>query len=172
MPGVATDTNPFVDLRIPLRVWIVKAPLLPIEVVAVPPNEAVYAERFVVEAFVVKSPPLKLINVPVAFDGKRYPIEFVITPVDELYVMPAPPESDVEPKRPRVEVDISAYEPFACPKSNCPNEGATASPVPPYVTPMEVVAETMPPIACNGPLREPSVSAFVLNPPVTVWSAV
>ena len=28
-------------------------------------------------------------------------------------------------------------------------------PVPPYIAPMEVVAETSPPLACNGPLRDP-----------------
>jgi hypothetical protein len=35
------------------------------------------------------------------------------------------------------------------------------SPVPPYTTPTDVVAETTPAFACSGPLSEPIVSPLV-----------
>ena len=43
------------------------------------------------------------------------------------------------------------------------------APVPPYATPIEVVAETTPALACRGPLREPRVKELLnVIPPVNV----
>ena len=39
-----------------------------------------------------------------------------------------------------------------------PKEGPDVRPVPPYFTPTEVVAETIPLFACNGPFKEPTVT--------------
>ena len=44
--------------------------------------------------------------------------------------------------------------------------------MPPYSTPMDVVAETTPAFAWSGPLRVLMVSALVVSPPVSVCSAV
>ena len=60
-------------------------------------------------------------------------------------------------KRPREEVAERVYPLDALPRSNWPYEGAEVRPVPPYSTPTDVVAETTPPFACSGPLREPTV---------------
>ena len=43
-----------------------------------------------------RNPPLKVKSVLVALPGNSYPIVLVITPVDELYAIPLPPESEVE----------------------------------------------------------------------------
>ena len=45
-----------------------------------------------------------------------------------------------------------------------PNDGAVVSPVPPYSTPTDVVAETTPLFACSGPL-----SVLMVNPPLNVF---
>ena len=92
MPATAVDTKPFVDFRRPLRVWIVSAPFEAIDVVPVAPKATVFAERLVVEA-----PPENVSNVEVALPTNGYPIELVMIPVEELYEMPAPAESDVLP---------------------------------------------------------------------------
>jgi hypothetical protein len=54
-------------------------------------------EPIVEEAYAVK-PPLNCVRVDVAFpvSAKGYPIKLVMTPVELLYEMPAPPERDVE----------------------------------------------------------------------------
>ncbi len=60
--------------------------------------------------------------------------------------------------RPSDDVAVSVYPPFALPSSICPYDGAVVNPVPPYITPIDVVAETTPAFACSGPLSvEPSV---------------
>ena len=92
MPGVATETNPLVDFRSPLSVWMVSAPFDAIDVVPVAPNATVFADKFVVDA-----PPENVRRVVVALPTNGYPIEFVMTPVEELYVMPDPAESEVLP---------------------------------------------------------------------------
>ncbi len=50
------------------------------------------------------------------------------------------------------------YPPEEFPTSIFPYDGATVNPVPPYITPIDVVALTTPLFACNGPLSRPSVS--------------
>ncbi len=62
---------------------------------------------------------------------------------------------------PREDVDVSVYPPSELPSSSCPYVGATASPVPPYNTPTDVVADTTPLFACSGPFREPSVTVLL-----------
>jgi hypothetical protein len=57
---------------------------------------------------------------------------------------------------PSVEVAESVY-PTPVPTRSCPKVGVEERPVPPYKTPIEVVAETIPLFACKGPLSEPSV---------------
>ena len=58
-------------------------------------DEALTAREVVVAPAAVK-PPLKAICVEVALPGNGYPIVLVITPVEELYEIPLPPESEVE----------------------------------------------------------------------------
>ena len=41
--------------------------------------------------------------------------------------------------------------------------GAEVRPVPPYITPTEVVAETIPAFPWSGPFRDPTVNRVVLN---------
>ena len=65
-----------------------------------------------------------------------------------------------------VEVAESVY-PVPLPTKSCPKEGVVVSPVPPYTTPIEVVADTTPLLACSGPLSEERVS-----PPLKVLRAV
>jgi hypothetical protein len=59
---------------------------------------------------------------------------------------------------PRDEVAVSVYPPFEFPTNTCPYEGAVVSPVPPYNTPTEEVADTRPLFACSGPLSVPRVN--------------
>ena len=68
--------------------------------------------------------------------------------------------------RPRELVAVKVYPPEEFPTSSCPYVGADVSPVPPYSTPMEEVAETTPLFACRGPLRFARVS-----PPLKVFKA-
>ncbi len=55
--------------------------------------------------------------------------------------------------KPRDDVAVSVYPPDELPNSNCPYIGADVSPVPPYSTPIDVVADTTPLLACRGPFR-------------------
>jgi len=45
-------------------------------------------------------------------------------------------------------------------------------PVPPYIAPIEVVADTTPAFAWSGPFSEPSVSAEVVRPPLNESAVV
>ena len=46
------------------------------------------------------APPERVSNVVVALLGNGYAMVLVMTPVEELYAIPAPPESEVEPSLP------------------------------------------------------------------------
>ena len=59
---------------------------------------------------------------------------------------------------PRDEVAVSVYPPAELPTNMFPYEGAVVSPVPPYNTPTDDVAETSPLFACSGPDRVPRVN--------------
>ncbi len=54
--------------------------------------------------------------------------------------------------KPSDEVAVRVYPPFELPNRICPYDGAVVSPVPPYITPTDDVAETTPAFACSGPL--------------------
>jgi hypothetical protein len=57
------------------------------------------------------------------------------------------------------------YPPDELPTKTCPYVGATASPVPPYIVPILVVALTTPPFTCRGPFspeNKLSVPIFAL----------
>ena len=69
MPAVAVETTPLVALSKPLSDWMVSAPVADIEVVPVPHTASVFAEKLVVEAFVVVSPPENVSAVEVALLG-------------------------------------------------------------------------------------------------------
>lgn len=45
-----------------------------------------------------------------------------------------------------------------------PYEGAVVRPVPPYMTPIDVVALTTPPFACSGPFR-----LEIVKPPLNTF---
>ncbi len=53
--------------------------------------------------------------------------------------------------RPSDDVAVSVYPPLELPSSICPYDGAVVNPVPPYITPIDDVAETTPAFACSGP---------------------
>jgi hypothetical protein len=74
--------------------------------------------------------------------------------------------------RPSDEVAVSAYVPLLCPTRIFPKLGAVVSPVPPYMTPTEVVAETMPLFAWSGPLSEPMARLVVVAPWLKVCGAL
>ena len=63
-----------------------------------------------------------------------------------------------EYKSPREEVAVRLYPPVELPRRILPYEGDDDRPVPPYKTPIDVVAETTPALACKGPLNELKVS--------------
>jgi hypothetical protein len=76
-----------------------------------------------------------------------------------LWSCPAGPiEVTAAVMRPREEVAVRVYPPDEFPTRMFPYEGAEVSPVPPYKTPMEVVADTTPLFAWSGPLRVPMVT--------------
>lgn len=52
------------------------------------------------------------------------------------------------------------------------DEAILVSPVPPYTTPTDVVADTTPLFACSGPFRVLRVRAFVVRPAVSVCNAL
>ena len=59
----------------------------------------------------------------------------------------------------RVDVAVKAYPPDEFPTNTFPYDGTDESPVPPYTTPMDVVAETTPFAAVKGPFAVPKVNA-------------
>ena len=68
---------------------------------------------------------------------------------------------------PNDDVAVSEYPPVPLPTSMFPYDGAVVSPVPPYITPTDVVADTTPALACSGPLRE-----LTVRPPLNVFEFV
>ena len=68
--------------------------------------------------------------------------------------------------RPREEVAVSVYPPDELPTSIFPYDGAEVKPVPPYNTPILVVAETTPLLACSGPFSEPPRVSVPIVPDV------
>ena len=66
--------------------------------------------------------------------------------------------------RPRDDVAVSVYPPDELPTSIFPNDGAVERPVPPYITPTDVVADTTPLLACRGPFR-----VEIVRPPLNVF---
>ena len=83
-----------------------------------------------------------------------------------MAVMPAPLVASVVPSKVSPEPttsDLTGESPF--PTRMPPS--AVVDAVPPYITPMEVVALTTPLLACSGPFKVPMVS-----PPLKVLSAL
>jgi hypothetical protein len=100
VPAVAADTRPLVLLRIPLRFWIVRAPVFEIEVVAVPPNASVVPEMFVVEALVSEVLPetVREVSVPTLVSDDAVTVALSVPPVRvpaaAVTVMSAEPLND------------------------------------------------------------------------------
>jgi hypothetical protein len=80
---VAVVTKPLVDLRIPVNVWIVSAPVEEIDVVAVAPKLAVFAEMFDVDAFVAETVESMVFPVTVRLDVVAFVVEALVAKIEE-----------------------------------------------------------------------------------------
>ena len=91
-------------------------------------------------------------KVPVPLAYMTSPRVYAVNPVPPRLTANVPVVSDTA--MPRVDVADRVYPELALPTNRFPYDGAVVRPVPPYSTPMDVVADTVPAFACNGPFRD------------------